>query len=133
MDDRLELETVREFVKGRGWAHTNAALGRLFDESDQTIKNWESRGVPSAKHPKVARRIGYTVDELTGRAPPDDGRIKGEFERQLMKFFRGISGDRQDDILYLANRWYSFAHPEDKSAAPFNNTDARQRKPKAKT
>lgn len=78
----------------------------------------------------LATYFRITIDQFVGRAPPPppvgDDYAQTEDERQLLKFFRGIDADRQEDLVQLANRWYSMAHPEDRSAAPFRLTSQRR-------
>lgn len=39
-------------------------VGRLINESEQTISNWRSRGVPKAKHVDIARKLGCDPEWL---------------------------------------------------------------------
>lgn len=45
-------------AKELGKADTQAALARRLDESEQTIQNWKSRGVPKSKLIKIEDKIG---------------------------------------------------------------------------
>lgn len=51
--DRLML-AAKELKK----KHSPSEVGRLIGESEQTISNWRSRGVPKAKHVDIARTLG---------------------------------------------------------------------------
>jgi transcriptional regulator with XRE-family HTH domain len=42
-----------------------------------------------------------------------------ELERQLLQFWRGMTPQRRDDLLLMANRWYSESAPGDGRADPF--------------
>lgn len=72
--------------------------------------------------------FGLTIDQFVGRSPapaaPPESMARTEDERQLLQFFRGIDTDRQEDIVLLANRWYSQAHPHDGAANPFDKKAA---------
>lgn len=42
-----------------------------------------------------------------------------ELEAQLLRFWRGMTERRRDDLMLMANRWYSESHPDDGRADPF--------------
>lgn len=50
------LDAARE--KFQGVVETPSDLGRLIDESSQTLTNWKSRGLPSSKITKLAKIVG---------------------------------------------------------------------------
>jgi phage repressor protein C with HTH and peptisase S24 domain len=75
-------------------------VGRLIDETDQTMTNWKSRGVPKAKHVAIAETLGVNPSWLaTGRGP-----MRGEQEphepgddfvpvaRVLLRLEAGVTG-----------------------------------------
>jgi hypothetical protein len=43
---------------------TPSEVGKLIDESDQTMSNWKGRGVPKAKHIDIAKTLGCDPEWL---------------------------------------------------------------------
>lgn len=61
------LEAAKERQKATNWAE----LGRLLGESDQTITNWKSRGIPRGKLLTIARAIGCSVEWIEMGEPDE--------------------------------------------------------------
>ncbi len=89
-----------------------AAIGVL----PQHVTNWKRRGMPADQHQRAADVLEWSVDELLGRA----SLALDPIEVQLIELYRGMSLDHRADLLTMANRWYSAAHPHDGRADPFN-------------
>ena len=95
------------------------ALARAMDVQPQHVTNWKTRGIPAAQLPIAAKVLGCSVDYLLGREPPP--LALDSIETQLITFFRGMSEEHRNDLVAIANRWYSVANPEDGTADPFNH------------
>lgn len=62
----VDRVTARLEKLGKSWA----AMTEDLNESKQLINNWKNvRGIPPAEHERVARYLGWTVDELLGAEP----------------------------------------------------------------
>ncbi len=59
-------------AQSRGWDKTYFAVSVLGLESMQVLTNWLSRGMPGSELERVADGLGWTVDQLLGRAPLPD-------------------------------------------------------------
>jgi phage repressor protein C with HTH and peptisase S24 domain len=68
------LDAARE--KFPGVVETPSDLGRLIDESSQSLTNWKSRGLPKSKITKLAKIVGVSPDWLeSGEGEP--GKVAG--------------------------------------------------------
>lgn len=94
------------------------ALAAAMGVQPQHITNWKRRGLPPAQLPLAAQVLRCSVDFLLGHEAP--GVVLNPLEQQLVRFFRGMSEEHRNDLLALANRWYSAAHPNDGAADPFS-------------
>jgi hypothetical protein len=86
--------------------------------SPQVINNWLTRDIPASEYVRVADALLWGVDMLLGRVDAADF-CQNDLERQLLKFYRGINAEKQDDLIAMASRWYSAANPNDKANNPF--------------
>lgn len=64
--------TARLYIAAQKIANTTgqSAVAHLLNESPQTVKNWESRGISKAGIIKAAQLIGCSVDWLISGTPP---------------------------------------------------------------
>ena len=64
--------TARLYIAAQKIANTTgqSAVAHLLNESPQTVKNWESRGMSKAGIIKAAQIIGCSVDWLISGTPP---------------------------------------------------------------
>ena len=67
---------------------------------------------------KFSKFFGVSVEVVLGIASPAEA-DQDEFVRQLLFFFNRMNDDHKDDILAMANLYYSRDNPADRKADPF--------------
>lgn len=104
-----------------------ATIARKLGESDQTITNWRTRGVPAGKHVSIARAFrvnptwlstgdGSKEEGIIARAmrpiDPDQGAYYLPIKRVLFKLSAGVSGfeiepeDGESKPVYFRADWF---------------------------
>jgi len=84
------LKTAAKQLKGK---EGPAEIGRLIGESEQTMSNWKSRGVPRAKHVDISDTLGCRPEWLAyghGTMVPGTGEtdpsLRHISERQVQQY-----------------------------------------------
>lgn len=116
-----EFKTVKELaaaIQRRGIELKEKTLYQAIRRNEDGDSETPSLQVSKA----LADFFSLSVEEFLWGAkptPPPEDRAVNALEVQLLKFYRKMDPLRQDDLVLLANRWYSEEHPEDKAALPF--------------
>jgi len=101
---------------------TQGWLAEQCGVSNMAVTKWINKGQITVDNAmQVAKALEITLHELVGFEDGND-----ELIRQLVMFFNGMSDDHKDDILTMANKFYSRDNPENKAANPYpQNTYAK--------
>lgn len=89
-------------IRRRGWSKKEFA--EKLGESTQNYNNWRQRGIPAEKRLKVARLLGWSIEDmLEGRPPasakqPDDARLSAR-QRALVDLFDGLTSQQQGAVI----------------------------------
>gem|GEM_PF-6820170 len=114
---------------------TQGWLAEQCGVSNMAVTKWINKGQITVDNAiQVAKALDVTLHELVGFEDSSD-----ELVRQLLLFFNGMNNDHKDDILAMANLYYSRDNPEDRKADPFqlktyaNKNNVAQVQPKVDT
>ena len=72
---------------------------------------------------KFAKYFGVSVETVLGlEALETVAGSENEFTRQLLMFFKYMNNDHKDELLAMANIYYSKDNPSDRSADPYKSS-----------
>lgn len=109
--DRMndQMKRLYEAAKTLKGIKGQSALARALNESPQTVKNWESRGISERGLVSAQAVIGCNANwvrdgagEMRSNAPQDEDRAAIEKAVELLFIFGKCSPDDQDWILSAA-------------------------------
>jgi transcriptional regulator with XRE-family HTH domain len=104
---------VKEKLRDLGKKQTE--LAEFCGVSDNAVAKWIRTGQITIDNAvMVADFLNCSLDDLVGRRRESDVYIQ-----QLLHFFKGMTLEHKDDLLYQAQRWYSKDNPNDKRANPY--------------
>jgi len=128
-------KVIKNRLKQMKPKRTQGWLAEQCGVSNMAVTKWINKGQITVDNAiQVAKALDVTLHELVGFEDSSD-----ELVRQLLLFFNGMNNDHKDDILAMANLYYSRDNPEDRKADPFqlktyaNKNNVAQVQPKVDT